>query len=76
MTVLLGVDDPERARDLRRMKTGATGLLGATAAVFLATFALPDAGWVGFLRAAAEAGMVGGLADWFAVTALFRRPLG
>ena len=32
--------------------------------------------WVGFLRAAAEAGMVGGLADWFAVTALFRHPLG
>jgi uncharacterized membrane-anchored protein YjiN (DUF445 family) len=76
VTVLLGVDDPERARDLRRMKTGATGLLGATAAVFLLTFALPDAGWVGFLRAAAEAGMVGGLADWFAVTALFRRPMG
>ncbi|HEY5031718.1 MAG TPA: DUF445 family protein, partial [Actinomycetes bacterium] len=33
-------------------------------------------GWVAYLRAAAEAGMVGGLADWFAVTALFRRPLG
>jgi uncharacterized membrane-anchored protein YjiN (DUF445 family) len=32
--------------------------------------------WAGYLRAAAEAGMVGGLADWFAVTALFRRPLG
>ena len=32
--------------------------------------------WVGFVRAAAEAGMVGGLADWFAVTALFRHPLG
>jgi uncharacterized membrane-anchored protein YjiN (DUF445 family) len=34
------------------------------------------AGWVGYLQAAGEAGMVGGLADWFAVTALFRRPLG
>jgi uncharacterized membrane-anchored protein YjiN (DUF445 family) len=34
------------------------------------------AGWVGYLKAAGEAGMVGGLADWFAVTALFRRPLG
>src|SRR6185437_11938940 len=32
--------------------------------------------WVGYVRAAAEAGMVGGLADWFAVTALFRHPLG
>ena len=34
------------------------------------------AAWVGYVRAAAEAGMVGALADWFAVTALFRRPLG
>jgi uncharacterized membrane-anchored protein YjiN (DUF445 family) len=76
VTVLLGVDDPERVRDLRRMKAGATGLLAATAAVFVVTFALPDATWVGYLRAAAEAGMVGGLADWFAVTALFRRPMG
>src|SRR4051812_46895362 len=58
------------------MKSGATGLLAFTAAVFLVTFALPDETWVGYLRAAAEAGMVGGLADWFAVTALFRRPLG
>jgi len=76
VTVLLGVDDPARVRDLRRMKVGATGLLAATAAVFVATFALPDRGWVDYVRAAAEAGMVGGLADWFAVTALFRRPLG
>src|SRR4051812_50072191 len=58
------------------MKRRATGLLAATAAVFLVTFALPDTTAVGFLRAAAEAGMVGGLADWFAVTALFRHPLG
>src|SRR4051794_41307977 len=58
------------------MKSGATGLLAFTAAVFLVTFALPDETWVGYLRAAAEAGMVGGLADWFAVTALFRHPLG
>ena len=76
MTLLLGLEDPERVRDLRRMKASATGLLAATAAVFLATFALPDTTAVGFLRAAAEAGMVGGLADWFAVTALFRHPLG
>jgi uncharacterized membrane-anchored protein YjiN (DUF445 family) len=76
MTVLLGLEDPERARDLRRMKGTATGFLAVTAAVFLATFAMPDTTATGFLRAAAEAGMVGGLADWFAVTALFRHPLG
>ena len=76
MTVLMGVEDPTRVRDLRRMKTTASGFLAVTAAVFLATFALPGTTAVGFLRAAAEAGMVGGLADWFAVTALFRHPLG
>ncbi len=58
------------------MKRTATGFLLVAAIVFLASFARSGAGWVGFVRAAAEAGMVGGLADWFAVTALFRRPLG
>ena len=58
------------------MKRRATGLLLLTAAVFLTSFALPDGTATGFLRAAAEAGLVGGLADWFAVTALFRHPLG
>src|SRR5919107_3176761 len=72
----MGVEDPARVRDLRRMKATAGAFLGVTAAVFLATFAMPDETWVGYLRAATEAGMVGGLADWFAVTALFRRPLG
>ncbi|MDX6197242.1 MAG: hypothetical protein QOJ79_393 [Actinomycetota bacterium] len=76
MTVLMGVEDPARVRDLRRMKLTAAGFLAVTAAVFVATFAMPDRTWVGYLRAATEAGMVGGLADWFAVTALFRRPLG
>ncbi len=76
MTVLLGLEDPQRARDLSRMKAVAGGLLAATALVFLLTFALPDTTATGFLRAAAEAGLVGGLADWFAVTALFRHPLG
>ncbi len=76
MTTLLEAPDPARVRDLRRMKAGASGLLAAAAGVFVATFALPDSTTVGFVRAAAEAGMVGGLADWFAVTALFRRPLG
>jgi len=61
---------------LRRTKRLATGLLVVAAAVFLLSYALPDTTAVGFLRAAAEAGMIGGVADWFAVTALFRHPLG
>jgi uncharacterized membrane-anchored protein YjiN (DUF445 family) len=61
------------------MKLIATGFLVAATVVFLAThFWLTRGGpaWLGYLRAGAEAGMVGALADWFAVTALFRRPLG
>ena len=47
------------------------------AVIFLLTKFVPEPGyWVLMLRAAAEAGIVGGLADWFAVTALFRQPLG
>ncbi|NEK57618.1 DUF445 domain-containing protein [Geodermatophilus sabuli] len=71
------LDDPERARDLARMKRLATGLFLAAAVVFLACVLVgEDAGaWVGYVRAAAEASMVGALADWFAVTALFRHPL-
>ncbi len=72
------LDDPARARDLQKMKRLATGLFGLAAAVFLACVLLgEDAGaWVGYVRATAEASMVGALADWFAVTALFRHPLG
>ena len=59
------------------MKVIATGLLVVMAAVFLLTRALePRYPWLGFVKAFAEAAMVGGLADWFAVTALFRHPLG
>jgi uncharacterized membrane-anchored protein YjiN (DUF445 family) len=68
-----------KARDLRRMKALATGLLlGATVVFLLARWgeAAGAPGWVGFVRATAEAAMVGALADWFAVTALFRHPLG
>jgi uncharacterized membrane-anchored protein YjiN (DUF445 family) len=59
------------------MRIVATGLLVLMAGVFFAARALEPAhpGW-GFVRAFAEAAMVGGLADWFAVTALFRHPLG
>ena len=71
--------DPQRRRDLVRMKSTAGALLVAAAVVYLLARRAEEGGaggWVGFVRAAAEAGMVGGLADWFAVTALFRRPLG
>jgi uncharacterized membrane-anchored protein YjiN (DUF445 family) len=59
------------------MKAAATGLLFVMAAVFaLARAFEPLYPWLGYLKAFAEAAMVGGLADWFAVTALFRHPLG
>ncbi|WP_229487910.1 DUF445 domain-containing protein [Pseudoduganella lutea] len=62
---------------LRRIRRIATSLLAAMAAVFVAARLLqPDYPWLGFVAAFAEAAMVGGLADWFAVTALFRHPLG
>jgi uncharacterized membrane-anchored protein YjiN (DUF445 family) len=71
--------DAQRRRALRRMKTVALGfLLGATVVFLLCTWAQARGAqpWVGYVRAAAEAGMVGALADWFAVTALFKHPLG
>src|SRR5512132_1863956 len=59
------------------MKVVATGLLVVMAAVFLLSRALqPQFPWLAYVKAFAEAAMVGGLADWFAVTALFRHPLG
>jgi len=61
----------------RGMKLAATGLLVVMAAVFLAARAFEGRyPWLSFVKAFAEAAMVGGLADWFAVTALFRHPLG
>ncbi len=72
-------DDAARRRDLRRMKAVATGLLVFAALVFLGARWLESArdwGWPPYVRATAEAAMVGALADWFAVTALFRHPLG
>ncbi|MDH3248602.1 MAG: DUF445 domain-containing protein [Acidimicrobiia bacterium] len=62
--------------ELRIVRRRATMLLGLVALVFVATFWMPDTTATGFLRAFAEAGMIGGLADWFAVVALFRHPLG
>ena len=70
-----------RRADLRRWKAIALSFLIGAAVIFLGCswWQASESGapvWVGYVRAAAEAGMVGGLADWFAVTALFRRPLG
>jgi uncharacterized membrane-anchored protein YjiN (DUF445 family) len=73
-----GIDSPadlQRARELRRMKLVALSLLVAAAVVFVITTMHGGDGWVGYVRAFAEAAMVGALADWFAVTALFRHPL-
>ncbi len=62
---------------LRRAKRRATGLLLAAAALFVVIRLLTDGdGWAGYVEAASEAAMIGGLADWFAVTALFKHPLG
>lgn len=69
--------DIERTAQLRSMKRKATGLLVLAALVFVFALVVEDeGGWLGYVRATAEAAMVGGLADWFAVTALFRHPLG
>jgi uncharacterized membrane-anchored protein YjiN (DUF445 family) len=79
---LAGADsaaDAERRTGLRRMKVVAVSfLLGATVIFLVCTWAQSNGAspWVGYVRAAAEAGMVGALADWFAVTALFKHPLG
>jgi uncharacterized membrane-anchored protein YjiN (DUF445 family) len=66
--------DAERRRGLRRMRTLAVGLLAFAAVVYVAT--LDQDGFLGFVNAGAEASMVGAIADWFAVTALFKHPLG
>lgn len=59
------------------MKLVATGLLVLMAVIFVVAFALQDTyPWLEYVRAAAEGGMVGALADWFAVTALFKYPMG
>jgi uncharacterized membrane-anchored protein YjiN (DUF445 family) len=78
----LGLSEKARYRvresELARMRIIATGLLCLMAILFVIGSRLENelhSHW-GFLRAFAEAGMVGGLADWFAVTALFRHPLG
>lgn len=74
LSLPIGVAIPARASNIRFV---ATGLLVVMAFVFIGAKYFQDVHpAIGFLRAFAEAAMVGGLADWFAVTALFRHPMG
>ena len=71
--------DQEKKRQLRKYKAFATGLFLLMAVVFVIMTILQktnDSHWIGYVRAFSEAAMVGALADWFAVTALFHHPLG
>jgi uncharacterized membrane-anchored protein YjiN (DUF445 family) len=71
----MDTDKQQRTR-LGRVRAVASGLLAVTGATFIATLLIPEPGtWLMLLRSIAEAALVGGLADWFAVTAVFRRPL-
>ncbi|HEY4322228.1 MAG TPA: DUF445 domain-containing protein [Gemmatimonadales bacterium] len=71
------LDEATRRAALRRMKLVASGLLIVALIVFVVARLLEGSHpWLAYVRATAEASLVGGLADWFAVTALFRRPLG
>ena len=80
--MLVVKDDSEKVRLYAIMRRRATALLAVFAAIFVVAAIVghqrPDFApfWVGLVRATAEAAMVGGIADWFAVTALFRHPLG
>jgi uncharacterized membrane-anchored protein YjiN (DUF445 family) len=74
VTSVLGQTDVAASR-LRRMKLSASALLVLAAGVYVFSLVVNWKG-IGYLRAGSEAAMVGGLADWFAVTALFRHPLG
>ncbi|MDP9706759.1 UNVERIFIED_ORG: uncharacterized membrane-anchored protein YjiN (DUF445 family) [Rahnella aquatilis] len=63
----------DKEQELRRSKRNALGLLLVAAALFVITLFLPPNFWVSGLKAISEAAMVGAMADWFAVVALFRR---
>ena len=71
--------DEEKKIQLRNYKMFATGLFALMAVIFIVMTILEKknpAHWIGYIRAFSEAAMVGALADWFAVTALFHYPLG
>ena len=70
-------DEELKRKQLETMKFRATGLLVLAAVIFVVARVFEQTyPWVGYVRATAEAAMVGAMADWFAVTALFRHPLG
>lgn len=70
-------DEAERERALKRMKAWATGLLILATVIFIvAKLFVGRYPWLAIVVATAEASMVGALADWFAVTALFKHPMG
>ena len=69
--------DEEKLKELNRMKLSATGLLAGVTLIFLVMVLLPVHNfWTELVQTTAEAAMVGAMADWFAVTALFRHPMG
>jgi uncharacterized membrane-anchored protein YjiN (DUF445 family) len=73
----MSINPNQQLVELQRMKRLATALLGFFALVFIiSSLYVEQAIWIGFVQATAEAAMVGAIADWFAVTALFRHPLG
>ena len=74
---VMSASDLDRLAAMQRMKRLALGLLVFVTVVFLlARWQEEHHGWLGYVRAFSEAAMIGALADWFAVTALFRHPLG
>lgn len=73
------MNDEAKRKQLKKYKAFATGLFLLMAVIFIVTSLLQktnDSHWIGYVKAFSEAAMVGALADWFAVTALFRHPLG
>jgi uncharacterized membrane-anchored protein YjiN (DUF445 family) len=76
MTHPIAESEEAARQDLARHRAIATTLLVIMGGLTLISFALPEDFWTELLQAAAKAGFVGGIADWFAVTALFRHPLG
>jgi uncharacterized membrane-anchored protein YjiN (DUF445 family) len=76
MIAMRSTAEQEQLKRLRQSRAVATGMLAIAGMVFVVTLAPSEPRtWVLLLRSVAEAALVGGLADWFAVTALFRRPL-
>lgn len=77
VNIQFDADADNKVTELRRSKLMATSLLGLATLTFIVAALFEERYyWVGFVRATAEAAMVGAIADWFAVTALFRHPLG